>query len=305
MLADEKATYIKVSARDIEVGKPLPWSLYDGNRKLLLKRGYVIENQRQCDILVENGLYRNAYGREMEGPRQAPAAKPAEDDGLGAREAKTSLEGSRIRIGDLIQLQSSSSAPRYYVKLIGYLKGKGVIVSAPEADGELVMIKEGQSFIARFFSGQNAYAFTANVTRQTSVPFPHIHLSYPREIRGLEVRKGSRINTDLIAAIAMSKGEQIAAASAKIINLSTGGAALRSKTTLGHKGDIINVKFKIDVEDIDSYLVFDSVIRANSYDASDPAMPYFYGIEFVNVEHVMAMALAAYVYKQMADNAKG
>ncbi|MBK9783683.1 MAG: flagellar brake domain-containing protein [Betaproteobacteria bacterium] len=44
---------------------------------------------------------------------------------------------------------------------------------AAGSDGNWSCVKEGQSFIIRFFSGQNAYAFTSVVARQTSVPFPH------------------------------------------------------------------------------------------------------------------------------------
>lgn len=297
---------MKVGTRDVEVGKPLPWSLYDGNRKLLLKRGYVIENQRQCEILIEKGLYRNVHGREAHGPRQGPVD---ELDGQNhkkkdPRETLLGFEETRVKIGEPLQLQSSPDSPRYYVKLIGYLKNKGLIVSAPEIDGELVMVKEGQSFIARFFPGQHAYAFTTTVAKQTSVPYPHLHLSYPREVRGLKVRKDSRIETSLIAALTLgSVDEEQASASGKIVNLSIGGAALKAKTLLGGKDDIVGVKFKINFEESDYFLALDSVIRSVTYDETDAAMPYSYGIQFVNVDNSMALALGAYFYKQLLDDA--
>ena len=161
------------------------------------------------------------------------------------------------------------------------------------------MLKEGQSFIIRFFSGQNAYAFTSVVSRQTSVPFPHLHLSYPREVRGLEIRKDSRIDVELITAVLMgAEGEQHSGAG-KIVNLSRGGASLRAKTQLGNKGDTINVKFKISVHDMQSYVVFDSIIRMIDQDQTDPAMPYVHGIQFVDAEQGMSLALAAFVYQKI------
>lgn len=303
-MAEEQASYLKVSARDIEIGKPLRWSLYDGNRKLLLKKGYVIETQRQCDVLIENGLYRNILGREIGGIRSADGRAAEEEGAPAPRERMTTLDDSGIRIADVIQMQSSPDAPRYTVKLIGYLKNVSIVVTIPEADGEFVMLREGQSFIARFFSGQNAYAFTTNVSKQTSVPFPHLYLSYPREVRELEIRKGSRITVALIASVTLGGGNPPSTAAAKITNLSIGGAAIRSKSPLGNKGERVSVKFKVSIHDIDSFLVFDSLIRSGDLDPSDPAMPYSYGIQFVDVEPGMTLALAAYVYQKLAENAK-
>lgn len=217
------------------------------------------------------------------------------------RESFTTLEASRIRIGDTLLMQSSPETPRLAVKLIGYLKNAGVIVTVPTNGGELVMLKDGQSFIVRFFSGQSAHAFTATVVRQTSVPFPHVHLSYPREVRGQGVRKGARIDVDLIAAISVlnAEGAELSR-SGKIVNLSTGGAALRAKESLGQKGDVIGVKFKILTHDIPSYLDFASGIRLAKQDPEgDPSMPYLYGIEFDNADQGMSLALAAFVYQKI------
>lgn len=295
MAIGEQDTYVKVGAGDVEVGVPLRYPFYDGNRKLLLKRGYVIETVRQCEMLIERGLYRNV--RE----RPAIPEPSVSESGAQSRDIFTTLEASKIRIGDTLLMQSSSDMPRLSVKLIGYLKNSGVIVTVPTNGGEFVMLKDGQSFVIRFFSGQSAYTFTATVVRQTSLPFPHVHLSYPREVRGQSVRKGARIDVELIAAVTLpgaTEGE-VQTRSGKIINLSTGGAALRSKQALGHKGDVIGVKFKILTHDIASYLDFASTIRMEKVDQADSNMPHLYGIEFANADQGMSLALAAFVYEKI------
>lgn len=296
MAIDEQASFVKVAANDVEVGKPLPHPLYDGNRKLLLKRGYVVESIHQCELLIERGLYRNVS------ERSAPAGQaPVAADAPPSRETITTLEATKIRTGDPLHMQSSADAPRLQVKLIGYLKNRGLIVTVPGADGEFVMLKDGQSFVVRFFSGQNAYAFTATVARQTSVPFPHLYLSYPREVRGLEIRKGSRIDVELIAAITSDGEGGAKSGSGKVVNISTGGGALRAKTALGSKGDVISVKFKILVGDIQTFIVFDSIIRTVTQDKADALMPYLHGLQFLNPDPNMAMALAAFVYQKIVD----
>lgn len=294
MSIEKPNEFIKVGVNDVEVGKPLLFPFYDGNRKLLLQRGYIIESAHQREMLIERGLYRSVSER-------APVAESS----VVAKEAPTSresispLDATKIRVGDVLQMQSSAEAPRLVVKLIGYLKNRGLIVTVPESDGGVVMLKEGQSFIVRFFSGQNAYAFTSTVARQTSVPFPHLHLSYPREVRGLEIRKDSRIDVELIAAITVDGEGEAKAGAGKIVNLSTGGAALRAKGRLGNKGDVISVKFKLLINDIQSYVVFDCIIRTLAVDQGDPAMPHLHGIQFVKPEPNMTLAVAAFVYQKI------
>lgn len=219
------------------------------------------------------------------------------------REAITSLDASKIRIGDSLLLQSTGGAPRLQVKLIGYLKGLGLIVTVPGSNGDFVMLKEGQSFVCRFFSGKNAYAFTTVVAKQTSVPFPHLHLSYPREVRGIVIRKDARIDVDLIAAVTAEVDGQSKSGAGKIVNISTGGGALRSKSQLGSKGDVVGIKFKIQVGDVQTLVVFDSIIRMVSEDATDPGMPYLYGLQFLVSDTSMAMALTAFVYQRIVDEA--
>lgn len=312
MPLEKQSGFFKLGLMDIEVGKPLRYPLYDGNREVLLRRGTVIETIYQCEMLVEKGLYRNLsesaggaevpVAKELPKPRagQPAAAGPASPVAKGvpqSRESISMLDATKIRVGDPLQMQSSAEAPRLVVKLIGYLKNRGLIVTIPESDGEFVMLKEGQSFIVRFFSGQSAYAFTTTVSKQTSVPFPHVHLAYPREVRGLEIRKNSRIDVELIAAVTAEGETKVSAG--KITNLSTGGAALRAKGRLGRKGDTINIKFKLLINDIQTYTVFDALICAISEDQGDPSMPIMHGIQFVDPEQNMTLAVAAYVYQKL------
>ena len=298
---DDQSGFVKVSMSDVEVGKPLAHPLYDGNRKLLLKRGYVVESVRQCELLMERGLYRNVNERFAPPLSGGP---PVAEEAPPSRETITTLEATKIRIGDPLHMQSSAEAPRLLVKLIGYAKNRGLIVTVPGTDGEFVMLKDGQSFVLRFFSGQNAYAFTATVAKQTSVPFPHVYLSYPREVRGLEIRKGSRIDVELIAAITAEGDEGTRSGSGKIINISTGGGAMRAKAPLGSKGETISVKFKITVSEIQTFIVFDSIIRTVAKDLADPNMPYLHGLQFLDPDPNMAMALAAFVYQKIVHEAR-
>lgn len=290
--------FVRLKVADIELGKPLPYPLYDSMRKVLVQRGQIVHTLRQCEQLIDRGLYRNLSERTLGPPSTVAAEAPQ------SRESLTTLDAARIRVGDTLFMQSGAESPRLAVKLIGYLKGRGLITTEPEDHGDVVMLKDGQTFVVRFFSGQNAYAFTTTVARHTTVPYPHVHLAYPREVRGLEIRKGSRIDVELIAAIQMDVDGETRSGSGKFVNMSTGGGALRAKAALGNKGDTISVKFKIEIGDIQSYLVFDAIIRMVSKDDGDLTMPWMHGLQFINPDQNMTLALSAFVYQRLVDDAR-
>src|ERR1700738_138796 len=56
-----------VDKRWIAIGKSLPFSIYDSQRKLLLAQGHVVESERSLQRLLEQGQY---YKAELPpGPR--------------------------------------------------------------------------------------------------------------------------------------------------------------------------------------------------------------------------------------------
>ena len=110
------------------------------------------------------------------------------DKGESGREQTTegfmSLEETRLQIGDLVNLQAMANdgEQRYSVKLIGMSKGRSVLVSTLLVDGRYLLMKEGQGFVLRAFSGKNAYAFATQILKSMNTPYPYLHLSYPREV---------------------------------------------------------------------------------------------------------------------------
>jgi HD-GYP domain-containing protein (c-di-GMP phosphodiesterase class II) len=56
----------------IRVGYPVPFDCYDSQGHLLLKKGLIVDSQRQVDFLLERGLY------SMDGPSAGPPEQSAE-----------------------------------------------------------------------------------------------------------------------------------------------------------------------------------------------------------------------------------
>ena len=51
-------SFVRVNNGDLELGKPVPWPLYDDKKQLLLARGVMLETDSQKKALLERGLFR-------------------------------------------------------------------------------------------------------------------------------------------------------------------------------------------------------------------------------------------------------
>ena len=298
---NQNSSFIAIGKEDIGIGKSLLWSIYTQDRRLVLRRGFVIDSQSQLDGLAKQGLYRFASDEAVPTLRHGA-------DGAGERvkhepaaERSLALDEIKLGIGDAlqIQIQVEQSEIRYYVKLIGYLKGKSVLVTAPQLEGSLCYIKEGQSFIVRFFSVKNAYAFTTSVIKAANVPFPHLHLSYPSQVRGLVVRSGERVGVRIICTVSVPDDAKTVAMPGLLTNISVGGALLSAKKKLGAKNDLLTVKFRVFIRDIEFFMVIDATICSLLMEDSGETL---HGLCFAGLPNDMAIALTAYVYQTIAES---
>ncbi|MDD2990548.1 MAG: flagellar brake protein [Zoogloea sp.] len=282
-------SFVRVNSGEVEVGRPVPWPLYDDRHQLLLARGVVVETESQKNALIERGLFRKLKVSETR-PSQELGGRPA-DDLCGFDEIK-------LDIGDTLQLQtqSDSGQSRYYVKLIGYLKGKSIIVTTPTQEGKVLLMREGQSFVVRMFSGKSVFAFGATIFKVANVPFPHLHLTYPNSVRGLVVRRGARARVNLIAAVAGADGRSHAAT---ILDLSIGGAMLIGKSPMGVKDDRLAIKFRVMVSDVEQFLTIPAVLRSVHATATpEGGGPQIqHGVQFEDLPHAEQVVLSAFVYR--------
>ena len=233
-----------------------------------------------------------------------PPARETQASGETRTEEIKPLEQFRLGIGDALQLQTSTGQPpqRYYVKLIGYLKDKGLIVTTPTQDGKYLLMREGQSFVVRMFSGKSVYAFSSSIIKSTNVPYPHLHLSYPAEVRGLVVRSGVRASVRIIAAV---QDEQGTTHPGILSNLSIGGCSLASRNVIAPLNATLRIKFRVSIADVEYLLNIEGRVRSirdeNSED--NPDLRKVHGIQFTDISPENRVVLTAFVYQQAYDHA--
>jgi len=211
------------------------------------------------------------------------------------------LADARLQMGDLVQLQSRSYEEdvRYSVRLIGLSEGRSVLVTTPMVEGKYLLLRDGQSFVLRAFSGQRAVAFPTHIIKSVNTPYPYLHLSYPRHVRSIVVRKGARAAVRIICAITSCNDVPIEAAGT-IINISIGGALIAMKQPVGEKGQRLVVLFEVAFSGIEAMLELKTIIRAINVDESgNTETPYQLGLQFVDILPEQSVPLLAYVYHEL------
>ncbi|MES2104397.1 MAG: flagellar brake protein [Pseudomonadota bacterium] len=284
---------------DITVGKPLPWPVYDIHGNLLFESGMMIETQQQLERLVINAycmdsLWNTIPTKEiLDTPGAAPEQK--EED---ARDQMIDLDSVRWNVGEKLFLQmQDNAATRFTVKMIGFLKNKSIIVSAPIVDGGAPRIRDGQVFIVRAFTGKTAYAFTCSALKSVFFPYSYLHLSYPDQVRSTVIRQGSRASVKIIASVTVGNPEQTTAG---VLNdLSTGGASGIIKKNIGEKGDTGVIKFKVKAAGNDEILTLNIVLR--SVEPVENEDGYRYGFQFVDLDTQSRLILSAFVHQTLVE----
>lgn len=207
------------------------------------------------------------------------------------------LDQVKLHIGDMVQLQTQSEQGdmRHYVTLIGYLKGQSVIVTTPVEEGKVMLLREGQPFIVRFFGGKNAYAFSTIAKRVTNVPFPHLHLSYPKEVRGMAVRHSSRARVNLIGSAVTAVGKRVAC---QVRDISLGGVLLVAKEVIGEVGAQLNLSLRVKVNGFEHILELEGKIRSchDEPPQSEAMASLLHGVSFDNLTAQDGLVLTALLY---------
>lgn len=301
---DEEDFLLPVRKADIEIGKPLPFAVYDGERNLLLNRGVVVTSEHQLEVLLEKGLFRErvrARPTALRADGQPTEAGGPEDGAASAKPMEETLDFDALKLmpGDTLQLQPllEGQVERWSVRVIGQMKPKSLLVSAPMVDGKLIFIKDGQTYLVRAFSGLNVCAFKAKVLKSQLQPYPYLHLSWPDSVQAMRIRKAMRAPASIIVAVHDSEeGRQTGAG--KIVDISVGGAKVLTPAQLGHKGDTLWLSFKVKLGDMEEYVKTSAVIRTVREETDDQGKTMkAFGVQFGELSQSQRLIIMNLVYQ--------
>ncbi|MEJ2344537.1 MAG: flagellar brake protein [Gammaproteobacteria bacterium] len=209
--------------------------------------------------------------------------------------------GLDLDIGDTLQIQfvGDDARRRYYTRVIGYLPERSLLVTTPLRDGKVLLLREGQTMVVRMLSGTSVYAFTTSILASNVRPFPYLHLSYPKDLEMIVVRKAHRARTHLVASVQHRDADANDAPSVSVVmvDVSTTGALLKSEEPIGDIGDLITVSTRVTVGEVQQYLDLPAVVRNVHEETCDDHLESSTGIEFVEIDQRDTVILHGYVYE--------
>ena len=291
---------VPVRKKDIELGKPLPFAAYDSDRNLLLNKGVVVTSSHQVDVLMQKGLFRERMRPKSAAGTDSVGEKTG--DGSGKPQGETlSFDAIKLMPGDALQLQPllEGQTERFSVHVIGVMKPKSLLVTAPVVEGKLIFVRDGQTYLVRAFSGLNVCAFKARILKSQLQPFPYLHLSYPDSVQAMRIRKAMRAPANIIVAVHDTEvGRQTGAG--KIIDLSVGGARMYSPMKVGVKDQSIWLSFKVMLGDMEEYVKTPAIIRAVSEEDDEQGKRMnVFGLQFGELGQSQRLIIMNLVYQHL------
>ncbi len=302
MAEDSYSYMVPVRKAEIEIGKPLNFAVYDPENNLLMNRGVVVTSENQVEALLDRGLFRERT-RERTGIIAARPDDSRQKVGAAGKPVEESLSFEAIKLmpGDALQLQPmlEGQVERFTVHVIGVMKPRSVLVTAPMVEGKLIFVRDGQTYLVRAFSGLNVCAFKARVLKSQLQPFPYLHLSYPESVQAMRIRKTMRAPANIIVAVQDGdEGRQIGAG--RMVDISVGGATMYSPMRLGRKGDALWLSFKVKLGDMEEYVKTLVVIRSEGMEDDEQGKPMkIFGIQFTELEQSQRLIIMNLVYQHI------
>ncbi len=183
---------------------------------------------------------------------------------MSAEPRQTRFEDLKLLPGQALQLDFEGySSDRDRSLLVGYRAGQGIIVTTPIVNGSPLVLKLGTPLAVRLFATQvnSACAFRTEVTHISRVPYPHLHLAMPKQLQLGEVRKTVRARVDVICSVHFGDGFRDKT-SARILDLSLGGARINTRNMAATIGDDIKLTAQISVSGIERIVTVSAIVRS-------------------------------------------
>ena len=204
-----------------------------------------------------------------------------------AQQEKPRLEKlNRLRPGDPLQIVISDTI--YDAALVGYLKGQGVIVTAPHGRCD---IHAGQQVAVRIFTDSQSYAFSATVLQPAREPFPHLYLSYPESLCALKERQHERVSLNITGTAELAGGKIF---SCTVRDISMGGALIAVGDQVCKLNDNLELTLKVDLNGVEYTLSLEGEVRSVRLTDADDNFMILQGLAFKDLTEQELLALAAF-----------
>ena len=214
-----------------------------------------------------------------------------------------------LDIGDNLQTQFAGDDTRHYVKVIGYLAGKSLVVTPPMVDGQPLPLRADQDVVVRLMSGNEIVGFAVKVLSVNARPYPHLHLSFPNNVQAVTVRKALRVHLNRVASVQVCLKDTSevdpaqASHSVTIQDMSTSGALLIADQPLVEAGQSIVITARLDVANETEDLSLVAIVRNIRPERGEKmgTRVFHHGVELRLADRNQSIMIHAFVYQQIAQ----
>jgi len=131
----------KISLEDLQIGSPVLWDIYDLSKKLLVRKGFVPQSEKQLETLIERGLFADAVeyrkSRSIHNVLDEPEKKPQQRMLSKIGEAHSIIQN--ITLGIVAQAPLIDS-PAEVMKVVSILDE--VIMTNPDVALACILFKQ-------------------------------------------------------------------------------------------------------------------------------------------------------------------
>lgn len=221
---------------------------------------------------------------------------------MTVRAIQKSIPLKRFAIGERIQVTPSNgkSTARYLCSYIGNIPGKSLLVTRPEINGQALAPVTGQVLKANLLIHGDLYSFETSVILVHHEPIGYFHLEFPTVADCVPIRSWLRVSTSL--PIVLSKEDAFPdgnkTANAELVDISVGGALIKSPFQIGEKGDRITLIGAFGVGSVEREINIPCVIRQQRQ-VDDKNKTYHSGVEFLPNEEDDMLYLHIFVLENI------
>lgn len=290
---------VYLSEDDLQIGMPLPWSIYLRSGELLAPAGFVVNDDASRLRLLEARPV-----RVSEGARR-PDANAVGGKGGGAGDflpqasdplkyLKHNAEGTTLTF----RLPGDDEPRTAQVEFYGRIPMQSVIVSAPPLRLSMRTWNdfEGMPMAVQVIFGRKLCVFKTALMRYSALPSPHMFLRYPTDAVTKPFRQALRVDAQIPVSVTLEDGATVPAV---IINLSGSGCAIATGFVLGAVGTRFKAAFRVKVDGTFHILHVHCQIRSIKGKLSQQMR---YGIQFEEDSDTTAMlVIKSFVYEHLAE----
>ncbi len=286
-----------IDKRWLSIGKPLPFSIYDSQRKLLLAQGRVVESARSLERLLEQGQY---YRPDRPGAADEDVIEEPDGDPVHPLAAlNRDYANIPLRARSGMKISPRETGESYFCWVIGAShENRCLVMTAPaRPDKALAPISKGQVWYCRMFSSTSVFRFRGAILKVAFEPYPYLHILVPDVIEKRLVRQLPRALVSLQAMLTSPESHYVS-----VVDISVGGARIAAEKQLTlEAGHAVELATTIEVLGRQHELRLAARVAA-VYGVADTRHPeiVFYGLRFDPLDERGTLMLHAYVQEQLA-----